>query len=205
MRNRNQRRRPCSHWARQILSLQAALLPAFGVAQAEFGAASWQVQPELYVTGISSISRADGRSTAYDTVAVTAELTFFSRKRPYWGGPFVDYRTSSSSPHADNLNIGIYGRFNLPRWDLTGWLFENRSPGNSGTWVYATRVRFRVTEKAKLGFETLAALKDASHPRIMLGYYGSMSDSLSLNILAGAGSGGTLDLAARVELVWKVR
>ena len=201
---RNQRRRQAGRVLKRILLLQVGLcIEAYG-AGAEIEDASWQVQPELYVAGISGFQRSDGKSSGYDTFAVTAELTFFSRNRPFWGGPFVDYRTSSASRHEDNLNVGVYGRYNLMRWDLTGWLFENRSPGNAGAWIYATRFRYRIADSVKLGFETLAPLENAGRPRLMLGYYGAPSDALSLNVLAGGGSSGSPDFTARVELVWKV-
>ena len=183
----------------------AGLLLAGGAADTGHAEAVWRAQPELYLSGLTNYARTGGRSSAFDTVAFTAELTFFSPGRPYWGGPFVDYRSSSASRFEDNLNLGVYGRYNLLRWDITGWLFENRSPGNPDTWIYATRIRYRVTERVKLGIETLASLDDAGQPRLMLGYYGAVSESLSLNLLAGAGSGGSPDLAARMELVWKVR
>lgn len=142
---------------------------------------------------------------SHDTIAATAELTIYSATRPYYGGLFVDYRYSSSSQFDDNLNLGGYFRYNRSRWDTTAWLFVNQSPVNSETWFYATRLRYRVSENYKLGIEAIAPVNHVSDADLMLGYYGSVTDSLSLKILAGAPTNGTTELAARIELSWQIR
>lgn len=141
----------------------------------------------------------------HDTIAATADLTIYSASRPYYGGLFVDYRYSSSSQFDDNLNLGGYFRYNRSRWDTTAWLFVNQSQDNSETWLYATRLRYRVAENYKLGIEAMAPIDHAGDADLMLGYYGSLTDSLSLNILAGAAANGTTELAARIELSWQMR
>jgi len=164
-----------------------------------------KVKPELSVKGIANYRRGNDASASYDTIATTAELTFYSDARPYYGGLFVDYRYSSSTRYDDNLNLGAYFRYNLPDWDTTTWLFASQHSGSSATWLYATRLRYRVAESYKLGLEAMAPVNDAGAPNLMLGWYGSVSDSLSLNILAGADTGGSTDFAARVELSWQIR
>jgi len=84
-------------------------------------------------------------------------------------------------------------------------LFVNQAPGRADTWLYATRLRYRVKEHFKLGIEALAPIAHANAPEVMLGYYGSITKSLSLNVLAGAGVNGGPDRLARMELSWQVR
>lgn len=175
-----------------------------GVAHSDQLSNGLQIRPEISLTGMTNYYSQNGISTSYDTVAATAELTIYSEARSYYGGVFVDYRYSSSSRFDDNLNLGGYFRYKFPRWDTTTWLFVNQSPGSSDTWLYATRLRYRMSENYKLGIEAMAAIDDADAPDLMLGYYGSISDSLSLNILAGAGIRGTPDLAVKMELSWQI-
>jgi hypothetical protein len=175
-----------------------------GVAHADQLSNRLQIRPELSLAGMTNYHSQNGVSTSYDTVAATAELTIYSEVQPDYGGVFVDYRYSMSSRIDDNLNLGGYFRYNLPSWDSTTWLFANQSQGNSATWLYATRLRYRVTENYKLGVEAMAPIDDAGALDLMLGNYSSVSDSLSLNILADAGARGAPDLAVRMELSWQI-
>jgi len=176
-----------------------------GVARADQLGNHWQVKPELSLTGIANYQHRGNVSMSHDTIAATAELTIYPATRPYYGGLFVDYRYSSSRRFDDNLNLGGYFRYNLSRWDTTAWLFVNQSPANSETWLYATRLRYRVARNYKLGIEAMAPVDHADDANLMLGYYGSVSNSLSLNILAGAATKGTAELTARIELSWQIR
>lgn len=187
-----------------VASAILALVPAVSAEAAEAASVHWELKPELHVTGMSRYTRRGGDSSAYDTYAATLEFTAYSTERPYWGGVFADYRSSSGRQLRDNLNLGVYFRYNFPRWDHTLWLFRNRSPGNDGTLVYATRSRYRVAGGHKLGIEALAPVDSAGKPRLMLGYYGTPADAISLNVLAGGGTDGREDFAARIELVWHV-
>jgi len=125
--------------------------------------------------------------------------------KPWYGGLFVDYRDSSSSRLDDNVNTGVYFRYNFPRWDATTWLFVNRAPGSDATWVSAARLRYRMGETWKIGVESLAPLDGSNTAKLMAGYYGSLGRSLSLNVLAGSFVGSGPDLAARIDLMWQVR
>jgi len=176
-----------------------------GVARADQLGNHWRVKPELSLTAITNYQRRSNVSMSHDAIAATAEFTVYSATRPYYGGLFVDYRYSSNSQFDDNLNLGGYFRYNLSRWDTTTWLFMNRSPASSETWLYATRLRYRVSENYKLGIEAMAPIDHASDANLMLGYYGSVTDSLSLKILAGAATNGATELAARIELSWQIR
>jgi hypothetical protein len=163
-----------------------------------------QIRPELHAASISKYERRNGISDNYDIAAITAELTVYSAARPYFGGLFIDYRFATHDVHDASRNLGGYFRYNFSRWDATTWLFVNQPKGNSGTWLYATRLRYRLWNGHKLGIEALAPIDDAGAPELMLGYYASIASRLSLNILVGADTNGQLDRAARLELSWQI-
>lgn len=192
--------------ARRRAALAAAILAAAlsGPACAGDADTGWGIRPEFHLAGITNHVERDGGSSSYDTLAATLEFTLHSDKRPYWGGPFVDYRASSDERHDDQRNIGAYFRYNWPRWDATGWLFVNRSGGGSHTWLYATRLRYRVAGSHKLGIEAMAPLEEPGSPMLMGGYYGMLSDSVSVKLLGGTKVAGAVDFSARIELVWNV-
>jgi len=187
-------------------ALAAAFLAAVLSQPAHAGGADadWTVRPEFHLAGITNHREHDSGSTTYDTLAATLEFTLHSDRRPYWGGPFMDYRASSDERYDDQRNLGVYFRYNWPRWDATGWLFVNRSGGNSHTWLYATRLRYRVAGSHKLGVEAMAPLDDPGTPMLMGGYYGMLSDSVSVKLLGGTKVDGAVDFSARIELVWNV-
>lgn len=192
--------------ARRRAAVAAAILAAAlsGPACAGDADTGWSIRPEFHLAGITNHVEHDGGSSSYDTLAATLEFTLHSDKRPYWGGPFVDYRASSDERHDDQRNIGAYFRYNWPRWDATGWLFVNRAGGGSHTWLYATRLRYRVAGSHKLGIEAMAPLEQPGSPMLMGGYYGMLSDSVSVKLLGGTKVDGAVDFSARIELVWNV-
>lgn len=202
-------RRHRGHWRWIAAAVTILILtPAAALSAASDGAAGGRilVRPEFYLTSIANHDVVNGKAASYDRFAATAELTIVAPGRRFRGGPFVDYRTSSDSRFADNLSIGGYFRYNWPRWDATAWVFSNRSPDSETSWIYATRLRYLVVPGRKVGIETLAPVEHhAGRPRLMLGYYGALTESLTLKLLAGAGTSGTPDASARVELVWRVR
>jgi len=191
---------------RRAVALAAAVL--FGTCAASAAAGpgdpGWRIRPEFHLSGITNYLESDGDSTSYDTVAGTLEFTLRSDRRPYWGGPFLDYRVSADERFDDQRNLGVYFRYNWPRWDATGLLFVNRSGGSSHTWLYATRLRYRVSGDHKLGIEAMAPLEKPGSPMLMGGYYGSLSRSVSVKLLGGAKVDGPVDFSARFELVWNV-
>jgi hypothetical protein len=189
-------------WQDLVLISLAAAASGFG---ADAAAADVNVRTEIYLSGISNYYRDEGDSAGFDTFAVTAEINLYPAGKPFYGGLLVDYRDSTSDRVNDNFNVGGYFRYNFSRWDTTTWLFTNYSPGNKSTWVYATRLRYRMTDTFKLGVEALAPFEHADKPKIMGGLYGSFSKTLSYRVLAGAGINSGPDFASRIELVWQVR
>ena len=180
------------------------MLPGVFAVPAAAGPADsgWHIRPEFHLARTTNYLEYGGGAMHYDTTAATLELTLLSGARAYRGGPFLDYRVSSDGRVEDQFNLGVYFRYDLPRWDATTWLFANRSPGNAPTWWYAARLRYRLVADHKLGIEAMASLDDPAAAMLMGGYYGSLSQAWSVKLLAGSTTSGDVDLAARLELAW---
>ena len=143
-------------------------------------------------------------SVTYDTLATAAEIRFSSDTRRWYASLFADYRYSSDKRFTDKANLGGLIKYGWYRWDATTYVLVNKTPGASGTWLYAGRLRYRASENHKLGIEAVASFKHPSSVELMFGYYGTISDSLSLNALVGPGIADGPDLNARLELTWQV-
>ena len=166
---------------------------------------SWRVDPRLFLSSSLSYRENHGRSTSWHTLAATAELRVRSRGRPYYVSLFADYRFSFDDRVIDNVSLGALFRYNWHWWDATTYAFAHKAGGSAERWYYAGRLRYRLSEEHKVGMEAVGAFDNAFSPRLQLGYYGDLSDSLSLNVFAEPGWNHDADFAARVELSWTVR
>jgi hypothetical protein len=196
-------RRPHHHplaWVLAWLWMTVASSTAF----AEPGNVGWKTDSQLYLTGMSNFRQTQSGLASFNTVAATAEIKISNLARPYYGGLFADYRTSGSESVGNSINIGGYFRYDLSEWDATTWLFASKSDGVAESWIYAGRLRYRVAENHKVGIEVTSSLSRFDSPALAVGYYGSLSDSLSLNIIADHGLGKRSDIAARMKLVWRI-
>jgi hypothetical protein len=164
----------------------------------------WQTETRFYLTGMSNFQKDHGSSARYDNMAATAELRLISDARPWHASLFVDYRFSTDSRYANNVNLGGLVKYGWANWDATTYVFVNQSSVTPDTWLLAGRVRYRVAENHKLGIETVATFKDPGSTELLLVYYGDVSDTLSLSVAAGPGIGEVPDFNARLELTWQV-
>ncbi len=164
----------------------------------------WKTETRLYLSGGSNYWEKNNASASYESLATTAELQFTSDARPWYVSLFADYRFSSDSRFTDQVNLGGLFKYGWRNWDATTYMFVNQSPSTQNTWLYAGRLRYRVAENHKVGIEAMGTFKYPDSLQLMLGYYGSISDSLSLNVAAGPVAGKGDDFSARLELIWQV-
>jgi hypothetical protein len=165
----------------------------------------WHAETQFYLTGMMDFRSEKGYSNSWDTVATTVEIKFSSEARPYYGGLFADYRFSSDNHFDDIVNLGVYMKYGLRKWDATSFLFVNKMHGKRDSWLYAGRLRYRIFENHKLGIEAMGSFRKPESPALAFGYYGSLSDALSLNVILDPGVNHGPDFAAHMELVWQVR
>jgi hypothetical protein len=164
----------------------------------------WNVETRFYLSGMSFYWETGDDSTSYETVAATGELRFRLAARPWYASLFADYRFSTDGRHTDHVNLGGLFKYGWEKWDATTYVFVNQSPRTDKTWLYAGRLRYYVAENHKLGIEAYGQFGNAHSPQLMLGYYGDISDSVSLNLALGPLTSSGPDLSARLELVWQV-
>jgi hypothetical protein len=173
------------------------------IARAETATDGWQVSIPAYLSaGAYHLTRGNG-SHSFNSVNAAAEILLSSPEQPYSAALFVDYHYSPDEQYNGILNAGAYAKYQGIRWDTTAAMFNHDGPESSDLWAYAGRIRYRLVRNHKVGFEFVGALRDPSSPVLSLGYYGDISDTLSIKIVAGANFKTGSQRAARTELVWQ--
>lgn len=166
---------------------------------------AWRSDTRVYVSAVSTHTRYANSTSTQNFLATTAELKFSSDIRPWSAGLFADYRHSLLDRDYDNLNLGGYFKYRWENWDATTFLFASKPRAFRHSRIYAGRLRYRVAANHKLGIVASGSFEYPESPTIGLGYFGSIRDSLSLNVVAGPGINDGPDFAAALELVWQVR
>ena len=186
-----------------ILGALLFLSLADSVARADTADSAWQISVPAYLSaGAYHLTHGNG-SHSFSSVNATAEILVSSPLRPVSAALFVDYNHSPDEQYNGILSIGAYADYEANRWDITGALFNHDGPKYPDEWAYAGRFRYRVAGNHKIGVEILGALRDASSPNLGVGYYGDISDTLSIKIVAGGNFKSWTQRAARTELVWQ--
>jgi len=172
--------------------------------QADSLLSEWRAETNLYLAGISRYRRSGNSTGNTQSLATTAELRFVPYARRWHTGLFADYQFTADSRFDNELNIGSFFQYSWNRWDATTFAFVNKTPGKPGAWFHAERLRYRIAENHRLGMEMSGAFSHWDTPAPQLGYYGAISDSISLNVIAGPFGDGAQQLSARIELVWQI-
>lgn len=166
------------------------------------GTSGWQIDTPFYVSGAAYYQGKGGAALTTEAVAATAELRLASLYRPYAASLFADYR-SFPGDAKDVVSLGASFRYRIDRWETKSWVFRSTSRNAPHSWLYAGRIRYSLTQRHKIGIETIGKFDDAGSPTLLLGYYRKLSRSLSVSVAIGSGAGA--DLAARTELSWQFR
>ena len=175
-----------------------------GTARAQTFDDRWQINFPLYLTAGSHYFTSGSTSGSLSTVSASVEAILTSHAHPYSVGFFADYSYSADGRSAAAVSAGGLVEYEINDWDTNAYLFASKSPGTPQLWLYAGRVRYRLAENHKFGIEVAGKLLDPQASKLMIGYYGTISRSLSVNVVAGAALNSGHDLAARMELVWQI-
>lgn len=165
----------------------------------------WRVDAPLYLSSAGRYLVYGDRTIAYDSLAAMLQLRASSRDGAFSTGLFADYRFSTDAGFDDIVNLGAMAKYASARWDHSLYTFLSKSPAAADRWGYFARTRYRIAERHKVGIEAMGLLRAPGSPRLMLGYYGSLTSSLTANVAVGSALGAGPDRALRMELTWRVR
>ena len=187
-------------WALALFGLPALLVEA----SAEPPENDWQLNVPLYLKGGAYFQQNGDANVSYEVLAANLELLLSSPVRRYSFGLFVNQRFSPDSRINGTVNLGGLFQFKTNHWDTSTYLFKNKSPHAPGLWVLGERIRYKVSDRHKFGIEAIGTFQDLGDSTLMLGYYGTISRTVSVKFVVGAKINAGQERAARTELVWRV-
>ena len=194
--------------ARRIACLWGLALFGLPVLMVDVSAQSadndWQLSVPLYLQGGAYFRQKGDASVTFEALAANLELLLSSPIRSYSVGLFFNHRTSPDSRYNGAVNLGGFLEYRADRWDTSTYLFRNQSRGVPGLWVFGEQVRYQVGDRHKLGIEAFGPLEDPTESTLMLGYYGTISRTVSFKFVAGAKINAGRERVARTELVWRI-
>jgi hypothetical protein len=199
MNTRRARRIACL-WGLALFGLPVLIVEA----SAESADSDWQLSVPLYLQGGAYFRQKGDASVTFEALAANLELLLSSPIRPYSVGLFFNSRISPDSRYNGTLNLGGFLEYRADRWDTSTYLFRNQSRGAPGLWVFGEQFRYQVADRHKLGIEVIGTFKDPGASTLMLGYYGTISRTISVKFVAGAKINAGGDRVARTELVWRI-
>ncbi len=199
MNTRRARRIACL-WGLALFGLPVLIVEA----SAESADSDWQLSVPLHLQGGAYFRQKGDASVTFEALAANLELLLSSPIRPYSVGLFFNSRISPDSRYNGTLNLGGFLEYRADRWDTSTYLFRNQSRGARGLWVFGEQFRYQVGDRHKLGIEVIGTFKDPGASTLMLGYYGTISHTISVKFVAGAKINAGGDRVARTELVWRI-
>ena len=199
MNTRRARRIACL-WGLALFGLPVLIVEA----SAESADSDWKLSVPLYVQGGAYFRQNGDASVTFEALAANLELLLSSPIRPYSVGLFFNSRISPDNRYSGAVNLGGFLEYRADRWDTSTYLFRNQSRGAPGIWVFGEQVRYQVADGHKLGIEAFGPLADPAESTLMLGYYGTISRTVSFKFVAGAKINAGRERVARTELVWRI-
>lgn len=205
-------RRPANH-QRIASSLIFACIMFAQDSDASISNQDWRSETLIFISGVRDYSSQRGDSQNHEAVVLATELKFLDdsadkadgNNRPFIVSLFAEYRISGSARFNNSYAGGGYFRYDIQDWDSTAYIFSHKTPGYSHRWKYAGRIRYRFADRHKAGIEFVAPIRGGGSPQLLLGYYRSIADSLTLKVFADPGLNSGPDRGARLVLVWQLR
>jgi len=165
-----------------------------------YGATDWMAL-ELH----AHYEREEGESTKYESVAPAAHLRFTPRDQPFAAGMSVEYEFAHDNHEEDVVELAGVFSYETSAWNLGANLLYEKQSGSSSEWGYAAGARYNVAEQHGLGIEVLGSFESDGSSELMLGYYGTISESFSINVGLGAGIDEGPDWSARTAFIWRFK
>jgi hypothetical protein len=139
-----------------------------------------------------------------DVVAASTNLRFASPARPIIAGLLIEYRVGDE--RADELLVAGVFTYKLSKWTAAASPFyKSLAHGDDGDWSYWASVRRHIAGRHALGIELFGALDTGRPRKWMLGYYGTVTEALSVSVSAGSGFDAGLDWVASTSVTWRPR
>jgi hypothetical protein len=204
-------KRRASRWNAFLRSLLVATLLSSAVHARSVTAATssdeearWRGEAVFQLAARADYAGTQGQVSRREAVVGSAQLRFASPARPISAGLMIEHRFVAEQ--ADTLLVAGVLTYKMPTWTATASPFYKRTEHRgAGEWDYWASVRRHVASRHGLGIELFGSLGTGRAEQWTLGYYGTMTETLSVSVLAGAGFDSGPDWMARATVTWKLR
>jgi len=191
----------------------AAALPPPADRQIESGntheivAPSRRVHRSAATTSVSLAARSDyqetdGLSKQYRSIAATAQLRFPSPSDRYSAGVLFEY--SAIEHRSDTAILAAMVGYKAGNWSLSFAPYFYKASDRSGVWKQQSTARYRISSRSAVGLELVGSLTSLGAAKLLVGYYGKISEAMSVTLTVGSGLDTGPDVAVRSAVVWRL-
>jgi hypothetical protein len=209
-----------AHHGLDFLIVQTAHLPergtAFALTRMDYVAGprdETAIEPALLYGATDRITlethghyaKEDGESGQFEVLAAVAHFQLTPLYQPFAAGMSLEYAAARDSSHEDATEVsGVIG-YETERWLLAANFLYHKESGASSETGYAAGARYNLSLQHAFGAELRGSLESDGSSEFLLGYYGNVSDTISINLGVGTGVDGGPDWTARSAFIWRFR
>jgi hypothetical protein len=184
--------------------LLASALMCISPARGEDAATNHGSDVAFQVAVRSDYKKTDEHAERQRALVLATHLRRASTTRPYSAGLVLEY--SFVDDGRDTLLLGGMFTHRRGKWAAAASPFYKGTPRTrTGQWYGWGSLRRQVTKRHSLGVEVLRPIGTDKPAKWLLGYSGTISESVSLNLAVGSELGDGADRVVRGSVVWRPR
>ena len=165
--------------------------------------ARWQAETVFRLTARTDYAGTQGHVTRRRAVVGSAHLRFTSPARPISAGLLIERRLVDEQP--DTLLVAGQFTYKAPKWTATASPFYKRTEHRgAGDWNYWASGRRHIASRHGLGVELFGDLGTGRAERWTLGYYGTITSTVSVSVVVGSGFDSGPDWVAGAAMTWRL-
>ncbi len=151
----------------------------------------------------SDYQQTDGLSKQYRSIAATAQLRFPFPSHRYSASVLFEY--SAIEHRSDTALLAAIVWYKTGDWSLSFAPYIHKASDRSAEWKQQSTVRYRISGRSAVGLELVGSLTDLGASKLLVGYYGKVSEALSVTLTVGSGVNTGPDVAVRSAVIWRLR
>lgn len=165
--------------------------------------ARWRGEAVFQFAARADYASEQGGVGRRDAFVGTAHLRFASPARPIVAGIMVEYGLIDE--YANTLLVAGTFSYELSKWTAAAGPFYKRAVRGVGEWQYWCGARRHIADRHAIGVELFGSLDTGRPAKWMLGYYGTITETLSFDVAAGSGIAAGPHWVARTSVTWRPR
>ena len=164
-----------------------------------------ELDASLYAEMVSTHERTNGDWDSAQFAELTGSVDLSSRYSAWSGGIALNYSVNVSAPREKFVMFGPYVKYRWDRIDVLGMLVAGKATVGVEHGYFMGRLRYRISGQQKISLKAMGATADANHPKLVLAYDRTLTDTLDLGLEAGSYTGSDAGLSLRLGLAWQIR